>query len=242
MRRRQRLSSSCTEPAERSPTMSSRAISLRISTGKVIEAVVERSEAPNENGASPSGRPLRSWARTVPVSGLPASARSTFTVSAPAAFSAPASASAGGRPPSTTMILRSPISLPRSATKALPLPRSIPSESQTSSAFGVAWRKREIAGSASLRSIVCGFGLSCDSATRAAAAVCRDMSRVGSASGISATGRLSESARAEQIVGGAQPRIPACSRRPVVVDHQAPAAPSRSQWRAPDSTTGRRPR
>ena len=42
VRRRQRLSSSCTAPAERSPAISSRATSLRISTGRSIDASASR--------------------------------------------------------------------------------------------------------------------------------------------------------------------------------------------------------
>ena len=42
VRRRQRLSSSCTVPAERSAGISSRAMSFRISTGRLISASVSR--------------------------------------------------------------------------------------------------------------------------------------------------------------------------------------------------------
>ncbi len=78
-------------------------MSLRISTGRSSLASVSRSPALKAKGASPSGSPFRSSARTTPLS-LPSVARRTFTVSAPAALSAAASARAGSMPPSTTVI------------------------------------------------------------------------------------------------------------------------------------------
>ena len=196
VRRRQRLSSSCTAPAERSPAISSRATSLRISTGRSIEASASRSLALNANGASPSGSPLRSMALTRPFSAGPVCGRSTFTVSAPAALSAAASACGMAMPPETTVSGWLPIACLRPATNSAPLPRSTPSESQTISTSGAVARKRLISGSASLRSSVCGFGLSCLTCTRAAPAVCREISRAVSDSGSTATPRLSASARA----------------------------------------------
>ena len=195
-RRRQRLSSSETAPAECSAAISSRAMSLRISTGKVSSASVSRSPALKAKAASPSGRPLRSSARTVPASAPPALARRTLTVSAPAALSAPASARAGATPPSITVSGRCSIIRPSVATNSLPPPRSTPSLSQTSSTSGVALRKRPSVGKMSRRSTAWGFGLSCLTRTRAAAGVSNEMSRVGSDIGISATPRWSASARA----------------------------------------------
>ena len=61
---------------------------------------------------SPSGSPLRSRARTVPVSGASVAARSTLTVSAPAVLSAPASARGPATPPSITVSGRPSICLP----------------------------------------------------------------------------------------------------------------------------------
>src|SRR5436309_1904318 len=140
-RRRQRLSSSATAPAERSPAISNRAMSLRISTGMVSSASLSRSPSLKVNEVSPSGRPLRSSARTVPVSPAPLLARKTFTVSAPAALSAAASARAPATPPSITVMDRCSMSRPSAATNSLPPPSSTPSESQTSSTSGVAARK-----------------------------------------------------------------------------------------------------
>ena len=88
------------------------------------------------------------------------------------------------------------MSRPSAATNSLPPPRSTPSVSQISSTSGVAARKRPSVGSMSARSTACGFGLICLSRTRAAAGVSNEMSRLGSDSGISATPRLSASARA----------------------------------------------
>ena len=79
VRRRQRLSSSCTAPAERSPAISSRAMSFLISTGRLISASVSRSSSLKAKRVSPSGRPLRSSARMTPSSVPPVEARSTFT-------------------------------------------------------------------------------------------------------------------------------------------------------------------
>ncbi len=195
-RRRHRLSSSATAPAERSAAISNRAMSLRISTGSVSSASVSRSPSLKLKDASPSGRPLRSSARTVPVSTPALLARRTFTVSAPAALSALDSARAPAMPPSITVMGRCSTSRPSAATKSLPPPRSTPSVSQTTSTSGVAPRKRPSAGSASARSTACGLGLICLTRTRAAAGVSKEMSRVGSDSGMSATPRLFASARA----------------------------------------------
>src|ERR1700693_5599471 len=63
VRRLQRLSRSCTAPAERSPTISKRAMSLRISTGRSKRASVSRAPALKANSAVPSARPRRSRAR-----------------------------------------------------------------------------------------------------------------------------------------------------------------------------------
>ncbi len=196
VRRRQRLSSSCTAPAERSPAISSRATSLRISTGRLIAASASRAPDLKVKGASPSGRPLRSIASTTPLSAPPACARSTLTVSAPAALSAAASAWAGARPPSTTVSGWLPMTCLKPATKSAPLPRSTPSESHTTSTFGADLRKRSISGSDAVRSTLNGFGFNCFSCTRAALAVIMEMSRSLSDSGRSATPRLSASARA----------------------------------------------
>ena len=77
-----------------------------------------------------------------------------------------------------------------------PVPRSTPSDSQTTSTSGAWPRKRPICGSASLRSIVWGCGLSCLTCTRAAPATAKEISRAGSDSGKTATPRSSASARA----------------------------------------------
>ncbi len=61
---------------------------------------------------------------------------------------------------------------------------------------GVAASRREMVGSASVRSTACGSGLSCLIRTRAAAGGCSEISRLASPSGITATPRLSASARA----------------------------------------------
>ena len=92
LRRRQRLSSSATAPAERSLLISSRAISFLISTGSVSSASASVSFVPKVKVASPSGRPLRSSPRTRPDWVEPAAERSTLTESAAAVFSAAVSA------------------------------------------------------------------------------------------------------------------------------------------------------
>ena len=117
-RRRQRLSSSCTAPAERSPAISSRVMSLRSSTGRSNDASVSVSCGPNAKRASPIGEAFWSSARTVPMA-MPLSVRSTFTVILAAAFSAATSASGEEVPPSNTVRLRSPMVLPRPADEFL---------------------------------------------------------------------------------------------------------------------------
>jgi hypothetical protein len=151
-RRRHLLSSSCTAPADRSPDISSRPMSLRNSTGRSNAASVSRSRGANANRASPIGELLWSSARTTPAA-APPSARNTFTVIFAAAFSAAASASADGAPPSKTVSVRSPKVLLRPCTNSAPRPVSTPSDSQAISQSPVTLRKRSIAGSVSTRSI-----------------------------------------------------------------------------------------
>ena len=196
VRRRQRLSSSCTAPAERSPAISSRAMSFLISTGRLISASVSRSSSLKAKRVSPSGRPFRSSARITPSSVPPVEARSTFTESPPAALSAAASACAVGSPPVTMETLRPSVARAKPVTNSEPRPRSVPSESQITSMSGLAASSREMVGSASVRSTACGSGLSCLIRTRAAAGGCIEISRLASPSGITATPRLSASARA----------------------------------------------
>ena len=196
VRRRQRLSSSCTVPADFSAGISTRAMSLRISTGRLSSASVSRSPSLKAKRASPSGRPLRSSARTSPCSVPAVVARSTLTVRAPAALSAATSACAVGSPPATTLTGRPSAALARPSTNSEPRPMSTPSDSQTISMLGVAVSRRAIAGNASTRSMACGLGLIRLSRTRAAAGVCSEMSRPASPSGISTMPRLSVSARA----------------------------------------------
>ena len=62
---------------------------------------------------------------------------------------------------STTETVRPSVARARPVTNSEPRPRSTPSESQITSMSGVAARKREIVGSASVRSTACGLGLSC---------------------------------------------------------------------------------
>ena len=171
-------------------------MSLRISTGRSNVASVSRSLPLKANGASPSGRPFGSSARTRPISLSLRPARSTFTVSEPAALSAAVSACAGATPPSTTVMDLPCVSLPSSAMNSAPLATSTPSESHSNSTEGAPARKRAIAGSASVRSMVCGFGLSWRSRTRAAPGVSSEMSRPISDSAMIATPRPSVSARA----------------------------------------------
>ena len=197
VRRCQRLSRSCTAPAERSPEISMRAISLRSSTGRSKRASVSRSDALKANGASPSGRPLRSSARTVPFSAAPVAARSTLTLSAPAALSAPVNARASGMPPATTVIGCSPTACASSFTKSAPWPRSMPSDSQTNSTFGLPGQKlRQRRQRLRRGRRLYGTGWICCSRTRAESAVSSEMSCGPSDSGMSATARRSSSARA----------------------------------------------
>ena len=80
LRRRQRLSRSCTVPAERSAGISSRAMSFRISTGRLISASVSVSElrvlavAGDRDRGADSGR---SRAPCRPRAGIPSPSRSS---------------------------------------------------------------------------------------------------------------------------------------------------------------------
>ena len=106
--------------------------------------------------------------------------------------------------------------------------------------IGVAPRKRPSAGSASARSTACGFGLICLSRTRAAAGVSNEMSRLGSDSGMSATPRLSASARAisRRRCACARPRC----RRPKPSSISSAIGAARSRSPPADSTAARRRR
>ena len=80
--------------------------------------------------------------------------------------------------------------------------------------------KRVIAGSASMRSTVCGLGLSERSRTRAAPGVSSEMSRPTSESGTIATPRPSVSARAIRSSAVRRRDVPGGGRGPAVVDQQ----------------------
>ena len=123
-------------------------------------------------------------------------ARRTFTDNPPAALSAAASASAPGVPPSTMVSGLPSIALASAVMNSAPRSISTPSDSQTHSASGAAATTRAIAGSASMRSTVCGFGLIWRSCTRAAPGVCISVLRPPSDIGRIVTARLSFSARA----------------------------------------------
>ena len=171
-------------------------------------------------GASPSGRPLRSRARTVPVSAPPPLARRTFTVRAPAALSALESARAPAMPPSITVIGRCSTSRESAATKSLPPPRSTLSVSQISSTSGVAPRKRPSAGNASARSTAWGFGLICWIRTLAAAGVSkRNVARRLRQRDERNAAIVRFRAR-DQVLGGAHAHVPGARRREAVVDQQ----------------------
>ena len=197
VRRRQRLSSSCTAPAERSPAISSRAMSLLISTGRLISASVSRSPSLKAKRASPSGRPLRSSARMTPSSVPPVEARSTFTVSAPAALSAAASACAVGSPPVTMETVRPSVARARPVDE-FRAAAEIDAVGEPDHLHVGAWRRAGARWSAARRCARrrAASGLSCLSRTRAAAGGCSEMSRPASPSGTMATPRLSASARA----------------------------------------------
>ena len=73
-------------------------MSLRSSTGRSNAASVSVSCTLKTKRASPIGDPFASSARTMPVSGAPVFARSTFTTMRAAAFSAAVSACGGAMP------------------------------------------------------------------------------------------------------------------------------------------------
>ena len=151
----------------------------------------------------------------MPLSAAAVEARNTFTLSAPAALSAAASAWAPAMPPSMIVIGRLPRVCASALMKSAPRPRSVPSDSHTRSTSCTAARNWAIAGSASERSTVCGFGFIWCRRTRAEPAGSSEMSRVPSDSGMSATARRSSSARAmmslavrtraSQVAAAAQP-------------------------------------
>ena len=96
----------------------------------------------------------------MPLSFSAGAARNTLTVSDPAALSAATSACAGVTPPSTTVTGLPCKSFESSAMNSAPLATSTPSESHSTSTAGAPATKRASEGNASLRSMVCGFGLS----------------------------------------------------------------------------------
>ncbi len=83
-----------------------RAMLLRISIGSSKRTSASVAPAGNANGASASGRFLRSSARTVPLSRPFGSARTSRAARCAVAFSAPARASAGARSALSTVTAR----------------------------------------------------------------------------------------------------------------------------------------
>ena len=156
----------------------------------------------------------------MPSSVPPVVARRTFTDSAPAALSAAASACAVGRPPVTTATVRPSAARASPATNSEPRPRSMPSDSQITSMPGVAASRRAIVGSASVRSTACGFGLSCLSRTRAAAGGCNEISRRGFAERHDGDAAVVGLGAGDDVVGGADPGVPACRGAKAVVDQE----------------------
>ncbi len=138
--------------AERSPAMSRRVISLRISTGRSKRTSASVLPASKAKAASPSGRPRPSSARTRPTCAGPPCGRSTLAVKPPAVLVAAASASGWARPVSKTVTRRPETSGASWSTKALVRPVSVPSASQTTSASGWAARNLVSAGSSAARS------------------------------------------------------------------------------------------
>ena len=143
-------------------------------------------------------------------------------------------------PPSMMVIGRLSRVCASALMKSLPRPRSVPSDSHTRSTSCTAARNWAIAGSASERSTVCGFGFICCRRTRAEPAGSSEMSRVPSDNGMSATARRSSSARAmmslavrtrrSQVAAAAQPSSIMIAIGPREVDaasggcHSGPAA------------------
>ncbi len=244
VRRRQRLSSSCTAPAERSPAISMRAMSLRISTGRSKCASVSRSPALKANGASPSGRPLRSSARTVPVSAAPAAARSTLTLSAPAALSAAVSAWAPGNAAGDNRdrtAARSPCAKLLDEFGAVAEIGAVGQPDQ----FGVLASRREARqshGSASARSTVYGIGLHLmQPHARRTRGLQRNIARPLGQRNERHGAAIVLRAR-DDVVGGAHPRIPGRGGRPAVVDQDRERRARSGRRQAADATADRRRR
>ncbi len=186
------------------------------------------SPALKANGASPSGRPLRSSARTTPFSAPPASARSTFTVSAPAALSAAASACAGGRPPVTTVSGRSPVTRCEAGDEFRAAAEiDAVGEPDQLDMSGVRGKKRAI--SRQRVGALDGMRLRLEllaAATRAAPAICSEISRVGLRQRHERDAAVVGLGARDDVVGGAQARVPGRGGGPAVVDQQQRAAPT----------------
>ena len=218
-------------------------MSFRISTGRLRAASASRSCGLNAKRTSPSGEPFMSSARTRPSCCEPAFARSTFTVSEPAALSAALSASACATPPSITVTVRLPTIPARPVTNSPARPSCTPSDNQTSSASGV--RRQETRQRRQARRCARPHAASARAfatTTRAAAAGC---------SGDAAAGFRYRNDRDRAAVGfgarqhvfaGADARVPGRGRGPAVIDQKRERRRSAGGRDRKDSTSVRRRR
>ena len=217
-----------------------RAMALRISMGSSKRASASVAPASKAKRASASGRFLRSRARSTPVSRPFGSARTTRAVRWAAAFSIPASASAGARSVLTTVT--GPASAIRASpsTKDVPSMPATPSLIQTISASGVALRKRSIESRCAARSARCGCGLTARRRSAAAAGFCgRDLDRpIGG--GQDRDDAALAAGRFGALEGDRRALAPVMRGRKAVVDDEKERRPAAAaRHRVPDRAGGR---
>ena len=222
VRRRQRLSRSCTAPDERSAATSRRAMSLRISTGRSNcadglalarregEARIAERQALEIEGANDAVVAAARWPE-----------RRTLTLSAPAVFSAPASARAGSIPPSTTVIGRAAGGARETVDELVGAPEvdAVGEPEQ----LDVGGRGEEAADHRRAPRRARSYAASAGSARAARATepgVSSEMSRAGLRQRHDGDAGLVGLGARDQVLGGTDAPVPGRRRRPAVVDHQ----------------------
>ena len=195
-------------------------MSFLISTGRLISASVSRSSSLKAKRVSPSGRPLQVERADYAVLGA-AGRGAQHLHRKPARGIVGRGKRVRCRQPAGDDRDVAAFGCPRqTVTNSEPRPRSVPSESQITSMSGLAASSREMVGSASVRSTACGSGLSCLIRTRAAAGGCIEISRLGFAERDHGHAAIVGLGAGDDVVGGAQPRVPACGSAEAVVDQQ----------------------
>ena len=204
------------------PAISSRAMSLRISTGRLISASVSRSPSLKAKRRLAERQALeieRADDAVLAAAGGGAQhlhrQRAGGVVGGGERMRGRQPAGDHGDRCGLRRRARAPV------TNSEPRPRSMPSDSQITSMPGVAASRRVIVGSASVRSTACGLRLDLlEPHARGGRRLQRDVAARLRRAARCATPRLSASARAMMSSAVRMPRVPACRGAEAVVDQE----------------------